>query len=48
MNANLPKALVIWNEMNFAQRAEIMGIVGAEKSIAKTFKKCLAYIDRTA
>ena len=44
----IPKALAIWNEMDFMQRAEVMQIVGVERSIAKTFKKCLAHIERNA
>ena len=42
------KALEAWVAMNFAERARIMQIVGMEKSVAKTFKKCIAYIKAAA
>ena len=46
MTANdmIPAELTIWNNMSPVERLAIMQAVGMDKSITKTFRKCLAYI----
>jgi len=39
-----PRELEIWTAMTPTQRVEVMQAVGMEKSVAKTFRKCMAYI----
>lgn len=41
----LPRALTIWNGMDYAARANIMQEVGYEKSVSKMFRKCIARIE---